>query len=380
MRSLFIVNDFPPIVGGQSNYYFNICKAFPDGDLIILAPRSSGFKAFDGMHKLPIVRRPYLVFIPGLEKICKIILPLFYSLPIIEKEKIGCIHCGHVLSTGVVGLILNKWLKLPYIVYTHSADILEFQKYWPIKKLLQCILNNAARISCNSHFTFDQLLKFGVKKGKIRLIYPKTDLFKFDCFTDNQAIIDRYNLSNKKIVLSINRLIERKGNDVMIKAMPLILKEVPDCLYLIAGKGQYENKLKAMVKEARLEKKVIFAEGLTEEEVVKFYKICDVFVMISRTLKQEDTEGFGVSFLEANACGKPVIGGRSGGVPEAVAEGHSGLLVDPLKIEEIAQAVVSLLKDKERALLLGAQGKKRVQDQFDSRFYGQDIKNLMDGM
>ena len=76
-RSLFIVNDFPPVLGGQSNYYFNLCGAFPEGKLIILAPRTKGFEAFDSTHQLPIIRRDYLVFIPGLEKICKIFLPLF---------------------------------------------------------------------------------------------------------------------------------------------------------------------------------------------------------------------------------------------------------------------------------------------------------------
>ncbi len=380
MRSLFIINDFPPILGGQSNYYFNLCNAFPEGELIILAPRCKDFEAFDATHKLPIIRRSYLVNIPGFEKLCKIFLPLIYSLPLIRKEKIGCIHCGHVLSTGIIGLILKKCFKMPYVIYTHSADILEFQKYWPIKKLLQSILNNAAQVSCNSQFTYDKLLDLGVDSKKIKLIYPKTDFLKFDRSIETESIIDRYNLAGKKIILSINRLIERKGNDMMIRSLPAILKEIPNAVYIIGGQGRYEDKLQEMVKEFHVETEVIFVKNLSNDEVIKFYKSCDVFVMPSRTLRQEDTEGFGVVFLEANACGKPVIGGRSGGIPEAVAEGYSGLLVDPLKVDEIAKAVISLLKDKEYALRLGAQGKKRVQEQFDSRFYVKDIKDLMDGI
>jgi len=379
-KSLFIINDFPPVLGGQSNYYFNLCRAFPEGELIILAPKAKGYEVFDGAHKLPIIRRAYLVDIPGLEKFCKVFLPLLYSLPIIRKEKIGCIHCGHVLSTGIVGLILMKCLKLPYIVYTHSADILEFQKYWPVKKLLQSILNNAAKVSCNSRFTYGKLLDLGVAREKIKLIYPKTDFLKFDRFMETGSIIKRYDLADKRIILSINRLIERKGNDVMVQAMPAVLKEVPNAVYIIGGKGRYENRLREMVKDFHLEKDVIFVNNLSDEDVIKFYKACDVFVMASRTLKEEDTEGFGVVFLEANACGKPVIGGRSGGIPEAVADGTSGLLVDPLKVDEIARAVILLLKDKDHAAQLGAQGKKRVQEQFDSRFYVKDIQGLMEGI
>jgi phosphatidylinositol alpha-1,6-mannosyltransferase len=220
----------------------------------------------------------------------------------------------------------------------------------------------------------------GVSKEKIKLIYPKTDFMKFDRSMEIGSIVDKYHLKGKSIILSINRLIERKGNDVMVQAMPAILKEIPNAVYVIGGSGQYEGKLREMVKDFHLEERVIFVNNLSDNEVIKFYKSCDVFVMPSRTLRQEDTEGFGVVFLEANACGKPVIGGRSGGIPEAVAEGYSGLLVDPLNVDEIARAVIRLLKDKDYATQLGTQGKKRVQEQFDSRFYIQDIKELMQGI
>lgn len=377
-KSLFIINDFPPVLGGQSSYYFNFCSAFPKGELIILAPKLKGSEAFDRTHKLAVIRRPYLVFIPGLEKICKILLPLIYSLRIIRREKISCIHCGHVLSTGVVGLILRN--RVPYIIYTHSADILEYQKYWPIKKLLQRVLNNAATIVCNSQFTLNKLLDLGIERERIQLIYFKIDLSKFDRPLETRSIIDRYDLADKKIILSINRLIERKGNDKMIQAMPVILKEIPDSIYVIGGSGRYESRLREMVRDHHVEKEVIFINDLSNEDVIKLYKICDIFVMVSRTLKQEDTEGFGIALLEANACGKPVIGGRSGGIPEAVQEGYSGLLVDPLNVDEIAKAVVLLLKDKSYASQLGAQGKMRVQEQFDARFYAKDIKELMEGV
>ena len=379
-KSLFIVNDFPPVLGGQSSYYLNLCSAFPKDALIILAPVFKGFEDFDRRHDLAVIRRHYLVFIPGLEKILKIILPLIYSLGIVAREKINCIHCGHVLSTGIVGLILKQWFKIPYIVYTHSADILEHQKYWPIKRLLQTVLKNAAKVACNSQFTSDKLLELGVGKEKIQLIYFKINVSKFEESSETQSIIDRYNLTGKKVILSINRLIERKGNDMMIKAMPAVLKEIPEAVYLIGGSGAYETKLRSMVKELQLEKEVLFLNSLSDEAVIKFYKICDVFVMISRTIKEEDTEGFGIVLLEANACGKPVIAGRCGGIPEAVQEGYSGLLVDPLNVSQIAQAVILLLKDKNYALQLGQQGKTRVRDQFDPGAYSKDIQELMEGI
>jgi len=380
IKSLFIVNDFPPILGGQSNYYFNLCTAFPQEELIILAPLCKGAQSFDAEHPLPIIRRAYLIPIFGMEKMAKILLPLFYSLSIIKKEKIKVVHCGHVLSTGVVGLILKKLLKIPYIVYTHSADILEFQKYGLIKNLLKSILNNASKISCNSRFTYGKLLELGVPEAKIQLIYPKTNFEKFNKPLRIESFQTKYSLAGKKVILSVNRLIERKGNEVMIQAMPEVLAEIPNAVYVIGGQGYYESQLRRRVKELQLESKVIFVHDLSDEDIIKLYKCCDIFVMLSRTLKEDDTEGFGVVFLEANACGKPVIGGRSGGIPEAVAEGESGLLVDPLNIKEIAEKVISLLKDSSLAIRLGTQGRKRVQDQFDAKAYLQDLNELMQGI
>ena len=159
--------------------------------------------------------------------------------------------------------------------------------------------------------TFNKLLDLGVEKEKIKLIYFKIDLLKFDRPVPARSMIERYHLGNRKIILSINRLIERKGNDRMIQAMPIILKEVPDCVYVIGGSGRYETRLREMVRDYHVENEVIFIKDLSDEDVIQLYRTCDIFAMVSRTLKAEDTEGFGIVFLEANACGKPVLGGRS---------------------------------------------------------------------
>ncbi len=380
MKSLLIVNDFPPILGGQSNYYFNLSHAFPNGEVVILAPVCEGYEDFDQAQNLNILRREYLFTIPILEKICKIVLPFFYSIPIIFREKIECVHCGHVLSTGIIGLVLKKLLKKPYIVYTHSADILAYQKFLPIKWLLKCILKNAFKVVCNSHYTKGKLLELGVDEKKIRLLYPKVDVKAFGRNVDTSDVVDRYGLRNKKVILSVNRLVERKGNDIMIDAMASILLEVPDAVYLIVGRGPYERQLRGMVDQYDLDMQVIFLGSVDHEEVFKLYKSCDVFVMLSRNIQEEDVEGFGFVFLEANACGKPVVAGRSGGVVEAVEDGCSGILVDPLDVQAAADAVIALLQDQPRAVQLGEQGRKRAIASFDLHLFKDEVMELMQGL
>ena len=121
MKSLFIVNDFPPIKGGQSTYLYNLCRALPQDKFIVLAPQVSGDHAFDQMQDFQIIRKKYLFPIPILEKFFKIVLPMIYTQRIMKREEIGILHCAHVLSTGFIGLIFKKIKNLIEFINTSSC-------------------------------------------------------------------------------------------------------------------------------------------------------------------------------------------------------------------------------------------------------------------
>ena len=230
MKVLFIVNDFPPILGGQSTYLYNMCKSLPPDRIVVLAPKHKGDKEFDKLQKFKIIRKPYLFSIQILEKFFKIVLPLFYALPIIRKYNIKTICCAHVLSTGIVGLVLKKIFGKSFFVITHSSDILEYQKHAVIKKLLIVILKNTTCVLTNSEFTKKKLLELSVPAKKIIKVYPRIDLEKYNKNVNITEIIRRYNLEKKKIILSVNRLIERKGNDMVIRALPRIKNAIPNVI------------------------------------------------------------------------------------------------------------------------------------------------------
>jgi len=178
--------------------------------------------------------------------------------------------------------------------------------------------------------------------------------------------VARHHLQEKNVVLTIARLVERKGIDVVIKAMPMVLEAIPNVVYLVIGLGPYKGKLERLARDLGLEGRVIFVGHVSDEELPLYYCACDVFVLVSRTLTDKgEMEGFGIVYLEAGACGKPVVAGRGGGVEEAVEDGVTGLLVDPLDVGEIAEAIVRILKDKELAKRLGENGRKKAMKQPD---------------
>jgi phosphatidylinositol alpha-1,6-mannosyltransferase len=163
----------------------------------------------------------------------------------------------------------------------------------------------------------------------------------------------------------------------VIEALPEIIKKVPNVIYLICGKGPHKKKLISLVNKNNLSDYVKFLGQLPQEDLTAYYQLCDVFIMPSRQLPNGDVEGFGIVFIEANLFGKPVIGGRSGGIPEAILDGQTGVLVNPIDIINIADAAIQLLTDKTLSQRLGQQGQIRARNDFDWKIQTEKIKEIL---
>jgi len=169
-------------------------------------------------------------------------------------------------------------------------------------------------------------------------------------------------LNGARLILTVGRLVERKGHDVVIRALPGIRRAVGPVRYLIAGAGPEEARLRTLAREVGCADDVVFAGHVDDRDLPLFYAACDVFVMPSRALEQRDgIEGFGIVFLEAGACGKPVVGGRSGGIADAVLDGITGVLVDPRSVDEVTGALTRLLQDRGEAARMGGEGRRRAE-------------------
>jgi phosphatidylinositol alpha-1,6-mannosyltransferase len=395
-KTLLITLEFPPQVGGVANLLANLCARLPNDKISVLAPRVPRNYLFDQNQKYKIYRRKLIIetvlFWPRwfflFWHTCRLI-----RQEIIEERKGGKrteeILVGQVLPVGYSALILWKLFKIPYSVLTYGMDItLPARNKWK-RRMLIMVLRNARRIICAGSFVQSKVVELGMPKEKTIVIYPCPNLNQ-ESRTKNQSfdqtqgrelrkeIIKKHNLEGKRILLTVGRLVERKGHDMVIEAMPKVLDKVPNAVYLIVGDGPNLNNLKFKILNFKLEGKVIFAGKVPDEGLSAYFDLGDVFIMPSREI-DGDVEGFGIVYLEANTAGKPVIGGRSGGVSEAVKEGVSGLLVDPLNVNEIAEAIIKLLTNEELRIKLGNQGKERVEKEFRWEREAEKIVKLLNG-
>jgi phosphatidylinositol alpha-1,6-mannosyltransferase len=183
------------------------------------------------------------------------------------------------------------------------------------------------------------------------------------------------------MILTVGNLVERKGHDMVISALPEVQKVIPDVTYLVVGDGRYRSNLEQLAVTRGVRDRVVFAGQVPEKELPEIYSLCDVFVMPARERLDEcDVEGFGLVYLEANACGKPVIGGRSGGIPDAIVDGVTGLLVDPHDPIEIANALIQLLRDRELSTKMGHEGRKRVVRDFTWERIARQVQGILDSV
>jgi len=347
--------------------------------VIILAPKYRGSDVIDTNLSCQVIRKRWPLGNNFFSKIIKAFLVLFYARRVNSKFKFKKIHCGQVFSAGFAGLILKKTSNIPFIIYVHGADLLEYEKRSFLRKVLMKIIRKADRIIVNSQFTQLKVLETGVNPDIVRIIHPGIDLKDFKIEFDVQDFKRSLSLEGKKIILTVARLVERKGHDLVLEAMPRIIKEIPDAHYLILGEGPFKKHLEKMTLENKLQDCVSFLGFLPDSEISKYYAVCDVFVMVSREIRERgDVEGFGIVFLEANALKKPIIAGRSGGIADAVEEGVTGLLVNPEDVDEIAGSIIKLLKDENLCDRLGQQGYTRVREKYDWRNREEDLQVLLD--
>jgi phosphatidylinositol alpha-1,6-mannosyltransferase len=172
-----------------------------------------------------------------------------------------------------------------------------------------------------------------------------------------EYLVERYGLAGRRVLLTVGRLYARKGVDKVIEALPQTLQHIPDLVYLVVGEGTYRSTLEALVADHQVADHVIFAGSVPDHELNAHYSIADAFIMANRELPDGDTEGFGLVFLEANACGVPVVAGCAGGSTDAVTDRVNGLVIDGTSVAEIVTAVASLFSDEDLRARLVAQGR-----------------------
>lgn len=378
-------SDFPPVHGGASQYHYSYLRHVAPGAFRIIAGHETGWREFDAAFRHPVRRWDFFRHTSFASKFVKIAEFGASTLAAIPAG-IAHIHCGQILSTGAVGWLCNRLYGIPYTLYVHGAEELEefqifevmgrYRKLGWINEMMRRFLRDADRIVCSSPWPHARMLEYGIDPDRLVTFLPVVEPTEFDAAPAQvDALRAAHGLTGRRVLMTVSRLSEHKGQDVTMRALPAILARYPDAVYVIAGKGPDEARLHALRDELGLGEAVRFLGHVSDADRKLLYRACDVFVMASREIHEKGlVEGFGISFLEAGLCEKPVIAGRSGGIPGGVVNGvelpgsvlheTTGLLVDPEQPADIAAAALRLLDRPEEAARMGAAGRERVLREF----------------
>lgn len=354
MKTLLFTLEYPPFKGGVANYYENLVKHWPDPDNIFVMVNSEKRIIDKKVTQCCLISK--FIYPKWITSIFK----LFYYILI---NKIDHVLVGHLLPLGTVTFIVSRFTGIRYTVIIHGMDFAFAIRRNRKRFLTKLILKNSQKIICSNNFVADMVKDFvgEAAVSKVQVVNPgiNNDFILNDVLV--KKIKKEYDLEDKTVLLSVGRLVKRKGFDKVVEVMSDVNKAVPNLKYVLAGKGPDEDYIKKCQKVGA---DILYLDNLPEEEKWAWLALCDIFIMPSRNING-DFEGFGIVYLEANLAGKPVIGGNSGGVADAIRGAYSGILVDSENAESIKEAIISLATNKELCQKLGAQGQRRAIEEFN---------------
>lgn len=372
---LLISVDFPPHTDGVSTISREVSAriAWEGDELSVVGPKSQGDTEHDRDQPYRVTRVPgyewgYARFFPVLGASVR----LFLTRPIRK------IYAMNIAYGGIMAWAFSFFRRLDYLIFAYGYEFEKIKTNALLRTLYLAIYKRAKGIITCGEEVKRRLVRFGVESSRITVVHPAVDLSYYYPCEVPEAYKVRHGLAGRRVLLSVGRLVERKGHDMVFKALPAVIRRFPDVLYCIVGAGEFEAALREKVREGGLEGYVKFMGRLPDEDLRMLYNVCEFSMMPSREVHADGhIEGFGIVFLEANACGKPGIGGNSGGVPEALAHGVSGYLVDPSTHEELQARMLEMLENPEETRRLGNRAREWVRETFSWERYARRVREIM---
>lgn len=382
---LLLAYDFPPIGGGISRWMGELALRYPERSLVVSTGAIDGSEEADARLPVPVDRigtpARRLRTIPGLIR---------WSLRVekLAKERgISFTWCGNLRPAAYPARWLGERRNVPYGVILHGGDLLivrEQAKRSARKRgAARRLLGDAGLLVTNSAFTRDvalrtlEQLEVPYDPARVIVVPLGTDPARFTPQVDPGIARERFQLPAGRWLLTVARLTPHKGIDTALHAFAKLAPRHPDLRYAVAGSGTYRERLGAIAAELGVADRVHFLGSVSDAELPSLYRGADVYLGLSRQVGI-DVEGFGISMVEASGCGVPVVGGRSGGVPDAVRDGETGILVDPESPEAAAAALGRVLDDATLARRLGEAGRKAVESYYNWGRVAQDLRRLGD--
>ena len=368
MKALLVSDIFPPKTGGSGRWFWEIYSRLPREQFVIAAGTDSRQDDFDRTHDLRVHRLPLAMSQWGMRSWAG--LAGYWGgtqrlKRLVRAERIGMIHCGRILPEGVMCLALKWRLGIPYLCYVHGEDVTTALESREHAFLCGRALQGARLLIANSHNTARILRdQWHLPDSKIRVLHPGVDTTRWIPGERSASVRGDLGWGERRVILTVGRLQKRKGHDQMIRAMALLRSEFPDLLYVAVGNGEERTELERLIAGENLADHVRLVGEIDDRRLIASYQQCDLFILPNRQVGR-DIEGFGMVLLEAQACGKPVIAGASGGTSEAMDAPRTGRVVACEMPESIATTVAELLRDRQQLEAMGRRGREWVAAHFD---------------
>ena len=356
-KVLLVTNDLGPRAGGIETFVLGLIEGLPKDSLIIYTSSQKGAKAFDAqlLEKFgAVVIRDRAKMLLPTSRITRM------AVKILKQQQIKNVWFGAAAPLALMAGKLRSAGASNIVALTHGHEVW-WAKIPILKSLLKKIIKDVDHLGYLGDFTKGEIAKISKQPQKFLQIAPGIDTEHFAPKSARGDLIEKYRLDGRRVIVSVGRLVHRKGQDELVKAMPKILEQFPDAILLFVGEGPIKQMLFNSAKQLGVLPKVVFAGRVSHHDLPDYICLGEIFAMPVRSrFSGLEVEGLGIVYLEASACGLPVIVGNSGGAVDAVLDKKTGLLVDGTKSDQIADAICELLANPERAKQMGAAGRDWV--------------------
>ena len=375
-KILLVTNDFGPRAGGIETFVIGLLERIKGHEVTVFTSQQGDTSVYDQQwiekFGVRVIRDQSKILLPSwrVTRAAK---------KIVAAKNIDVVVFGAAAPLALMSPSLRKSGVKKIIALTHGHEVW-WAKIFPFRLAIKRIGKNVDHLTYLGEFTRQAISKPLTRKSATEMvkIAPGIDTAHFIPQPDAMQKRKELGLQDKKIIISVGRLVHRKGQDNLIQAMPAVLKKIPNAHLLLVGEGPYRKHLEKLVMKSSLEQNVTFAGRIMYDRLPSYLSAADLFAMPSRSrFFGLEVEGLGIVYLEASACGIPVVAGNSGGAPDAVLEGVTGLCVDGTNIEQITAAIVEICSDAERASHMGAAGRNWIVNQWRWDIWSKEFNALL---
>ncbi len=348
-RTLIVTNDFPPRQGGIQSFVHALATRLPAGTVTVYAPAWKGAAEFDAEQPFPVIRHPTSLMLP---------VPGVSRRAVALAREHGCdtVLFGAAAPLGLITPALRRAGISRVVALTHGHEA-GWAALPGARWLLRRIGDEVDVVTYLGEYFRVRLARALSAEAANRMVKlaPGVDVTFFRPGAGGQAVRERLGLGRRPVVLCVSRMVPRKGQDTLIKAWPKVRARVNDAVLLLVSGGPYAPRLKRLAQRLGVSGDVIFTGPVPWSELPGYYDAANVFAMPCRTRRAGlDVEGLGIVYLEASATGLPVIGGDSGGAPDAILDGETGYVVND--VPGVAARITELLSDPAKARVMGEKG------------------------